>query len=578
MSMKRMIAALASLVMFTGCKSPAAPAEPAASTEAASTPAATASAEAAAPAEKNGDIVVLYTSDIHCGFTKGMGFVGLQQIRDTLELGGTETLLVDNGDAIQGEAIGTLSHGEAMTKLMNELKYDLAIPGNHEFDFGMDAFMHCVDIADFPFISCNFNKEGELVLEPYLIKEIGGKKIGFVGVTTPNTVLSTAPTTFMDADGKVIYDFMCDKDGTKLFKAIQDNVDAVRKQGVDYVFLMGHIGGDEKDAPFNFQNVIENTTGIDAFIDGHSHDTDQVTMNNKDGEEVVRTACGTKMQSVGYVKIAGKDGSISSGLYSWPNSDSAPELFRLENSMSEPVARELDKLDGILSEKIGETAFKLTITDPEVLDDKGNEVRLVRRAETNLGDLAADAIRAGADADIAIVNGGGIRVSIEAGDITYGDVLSVFPFNNTVDVAEVTGQQILDCLEWGAKAAPEESPCLMHPSGLTYEIHTEIPSHVSADTDGHFASVDGEYRVKNVMVNGEPLDLKKKYTLASTNFILREKGDGMTMFSEEDIVNRELALDNQLLINYIKDDLKGVISDEYADPYGSGRIVVTGLD
>ena len=159
-------------------------------------------------AEAAHDIVILVTSDVHCGIDQGFGYAGLEQIRETMEADGDLTLLVDDGDSIQGEVIGTITDGEAIIDMMNEMHYDVAIPGNHEFDYGMDQFLHLTDEADFPYISCNFNKEGELVFDPYVIKEIGGKKIGFVGVTTPRTIVSSTPASFQDDDGNYIYGFM----------------------------------------------------------------------------------------------------------------------------------------------------------------------------------------------------------------------------------------------------------------------------------------------------------------------------------------------------------------------------------
>ena len=249
-----------------------------------------AAAEDLAPAEKNGDIMILYTSDIHCGADQGFGLVGLKQVRDTFEAQGYTTILVDDGDAVQGELMGTVTKGEAMIKLMNEMKYDVVIPGNHEFDYGMEQFNKLVEMADFPYISCNLTKEGELVFEPYIIKEAAGKRIAFVGVTTPETLSSSMPSNFKNEDGEFIYDFMNDASGEKLYAAVQKAVDDARAEGVDYVYLLGHLGIDESSQPWDYADVISHTNGIDVMLDGHSHDTEQVTMKNKDGETVVRSA------------------------------------------------------------------------------------------------------------------------------------------------------------------------------------------------------------------------------------------------------------------------------------------------
>ncbi len=530
-------------------------------------------AEAEEAPALNQDVVVLFTSDVHCGVDQGFGYVGLKAVRDTMEAAGTVTILVDNGDSIQGEPMGTMTTGEANIDLMNAVGYDIAIPGNHEFDYGMDRFLELTEKADFPYISCNFNKEGELVFDPYVIKEIDNVKIAFVGVTTPKTLTSSTPTYFQDADGNFIYGFFQDETGEGVYNAVQSAVDAAREEGADYVFVMGHMGNEAECVPWTYVDVISHTTGIDAFLDGHSHDTDQVVMQNAAGEDVIRSACGTKMGGIGWVKISAGDGSLSSGLYSWNNSVSAPELLGLSNDMSAKIAEGIDALNEKLSTVVAQTAVDLTINDPEAVTNEGKPIRIIRRAETNLGDLCADAYLDQSGADIAFVNGGGIRVSIPKGDITLNDILKVHPFGNAMCVIEVTGQQILDALEWGAHAVPGENGGFLQVAGLTYEIHTYLESSCVQDENTMFAGVEGEYRVKNVMVGGEPLDLEKTYTLASHNYMLKNGGDGYSMFGGCKILQDEVKLDNQVLIDYITGTLGGVIGEEYENPYGEGRIV-----
>ncbi len=519
------------------------------------------------------DIVILVTSDIHCGIEQHFGLAGLEEVRETFEEGGDYTLLVDDGDAIQGEIVGTMSEGETIIELMNDLKYDVAIPGNHEFDYGMDQFMKLVGEADFPYISCNFTKEDELVFDPYVIKEVGGKKIGFVGVTTPTTLTSSTPSYFMNDKGEFIYGFCEDATGEKLYEAVQKAVDDVRAEGADYVFLMAHLGNSSACSPWNYADVVSNISGIDGVLDGHSHDTDQVTMEDKDGNEVFRMGVGTKMNGIGCVRISGEDGSISHNLYYWGNDDPLPWLFGIDNKISEAVNEIVAALTEEFKEVIGETTVDLRINDPEAVNEEGTPIRLIRRAETNLGDLCTDSYRELTGADVSFLNGGCIRIDVPAGPITYQDLLTVMPFGNMVSVAEVTGQQILDVLEWGAHSVPEEFGGFPQVSGLSYEIHTYIDSSCTEDEHGMFTGVDGEYRVKNVMIGDEPLDLDKTYTLATIDYVLTEQGDGYTMLKDAKITQSRVKLDVQLLIDYIKDNLGGVVAEGYEDPYGEGRIV-----
>ena len=523
--------------------------------------------------ETRPDIVILFTSDVHCGIDQGFGYAGLEQIRDGLVAQGNVVILVDDGDNIQGEPIGTMTKGEALVELMNEAGYEIAIPGNHEFDYGMEQFLSLTEKAKFQYISCNFNKDGELVFEPYVIKELGGAKVAFVGVTTPKTLTSSTPKYFQNEKGEFVYGFFQDETGEGVYKAVQKAVDDARADGAEYVIVLGHMGNEEECRPWTYADVIENTTGIDAFLDGHSHDTEQVTMKNKDGEDVVRSACGTKLACVGYCRIAG-DGKITAGVYKWNNDTSAPELLGITNDMSKAVDKASNALNEKLKEVVATTQVKLTINDPEAVDENGKPIRMVRRAETNLGDLCADAYRAQSGADIAFVNGGGVRVNIEAGDITLNDILKVHPFGNAMCVIEVTGQQILDALEWGARAVPGENGGFLQVSGLTYEIHTYIDTPCKQDENTLFAGIEGERRVQNVLVNGKPIDPKATYTLASHDYMLLNQGDGYAMFGGCKLLQDRVKLDNQVLIDYIVDTLGGSVGEQYDNPYGEGRIVI----
>ena len=527
-----------------------------------------------APAEKNGEIYILFTSDVHCGVDQGFGYAGLAQVRAQLEAQGYTTLLVDDGDSIQGEPIGTVSKGEIVIDLMNTLAYDVAIPGNHDFDYGLDTFLALTERAQFPYVSCNFNKGGELVLQPYVIKEAAGLKIAFVGVTTPRTLVTSTPKYFQDEEGNFVYGFFQDGTGEGVYQAVQSAVDAARADGADFVYLMGHLGDEEACHPWNYADVLSNTSGIDVLLDGHSHDTEQVVMQNKNGENVTRSACGTKLNCIGYSHI-NADGEIDdTGIWAWPNKVSAVSLLGIDNAVGQAVAAEQQELEEMLGQVVANNQVELTINDAEAVDDSGNPIRMVRRAETNLGDLCADAYRDQSGADIAFVNGGGVRANIARGQVTYGDILKVHPFGNEMCVVEVTGQQVLDALEWGSRSVPDENGGFLQVSGLTYEIHSYIPSGCTSDENGMCTGISGERRVKNVMVNGETIDPAKTYTLASHNYMLLNNGDGYTAFDGAPVLQDSVKLDNQVLMDYIIDTLGGEIGTDYADAAGQGRIVV----
>ena len=519
------------------------------------------------------DILILFTSDVHCGVAQGWGYAGLYEAKQNLSKD-YNVLLVDDGDAIQGEAIGTMTTGEAIIDIMNDMGYDVVIPGNHEFDYGVERFLELTKKANFPYISCNFNKEGELIFEPWLMKEIGGLKIAFVGVTTPYTLRSSTPTYFMDDNGNFIYGFMQDETGESVYNAVQQSVDAARAEGADYVIVIGHMGNETECIPWRYNDVISNVSGIDAFLDGHSHDTDQVVMKDKDGKDVVRSACGTKMANIGVLHIT-RDGKISSELYNWNSSVAAPKLLDIENTASDAVVAATGELNEKLAEVVATTTVELYIHDPEAKKDDGSPVRIIRQTETNLGDLCTDAYLDQSGADIAFVNGGGIRVPISKGDITLNDILKVHPYGNALTVIEVTGQQVLDALEWSVHALPGEFGGFNQVAGLTFEFDSSIDSPCVQDDNGMFDHIDEtmERRVRNVIVGGEPLDPAKTYTLASTDYQLLNGGDGYTMYDGANILQNAVKLDNQVLIDYITGTLGGSVGAGYENPYGQGRIV-----
>lgn len=549
--MKRKILALALVLvlLLAGCGS-AAPAE---------TPA---PAESAAPAENSAylgldnDIVILYTNDVHCGVDDNLGYAGLATVKNALEAQGKHVVLVDNGDAVQGDTIGTLSNGEYIIDIMNEAGYDVATPGNHEFDYGMDQFFALTEKANFPYVSANFvDADGNTVLDPYVIKDVAGVKIAFVGISTPKTITTSTPKYFQDDNGNYIYGFMQDETGEKLYAAVQSAVDAARAEGAQIVIAMAHLGIEEDCSPWTSSEVIVNTTGIDAVLDGHSHSMLACEkVKNKDGQEVILTSTETKLAYIGCLTIR-DDGSMTSTLIS-------------DNGMKDFVAGIQEEFEELVNTVVASTAVDLVIKDP------ASGERIVRVTETNLGDLCADAYRAMSGADVAIVNGGGVRADIPAGDITYGQIIAVHPFGNEMCVVECTGQEILDALELGCSKLPAESGGFLHVSGMTYTIDLNVESSVKLDENGMFVSVEGDRRVKDVTVGGEPLDPEKTYTLASHNYKLKDCGDGYSMFADNVFLQDSVMIDNQVLINYIVNVLGGTVGEEYADPYGQGRITI----
>ena len=524
-------------------------------------------AEAAEPDESRG-IVVLYTNDVHCGVDDNIGYAGVAAYKNAYEKAGYEVVLVDSGDAVQGATIGTLSKGEYIVEIMNELGYAAAAVGNHEFDYGMDRFMELTELADYDYVAANFvDKDGNLVVDAYTIVEAGGHKIAFVGAATPETFTSSSPAYFQDENGNFIYGFCEGGDGSDFYAAIQSAVDSAAVEGADIVIVLSHLGTNLESAPYSASDLIENTNGIDAVLDGHSHSVwaGEIVLN-KDGEEVLLSSTGTKLENLGSLTIVDTEDGIDF------TTELHHEVIFQDDAMAAFVAGIKEEYAELAQTVVAKTDVDLTIVDPTLTDSEGKPLRIVRSQETNLGDLCADAYRAMSGADIAFVNGGGIRTSIPAGDITYEQIISVHPFGNAMCVVEATGQEILDALEMSARKLPSENGGFLQVSGISFDIDMSVEPTVVTDDKGLFVEVSGDRRIKNVKVGDAPIDPDATYTLASHNYMLKESGDGINMFADNVLLQDSVLLDNQVLIKYITEYLGGVVGAEYADLYGQGRI------
>lgn len=533
-------------------------------------------AETDAPAP--GPIVIVHTNDVHCAVDENLGYAKLADYANTARrsYGNANVTLVDAGDAVQGKAMGTLSNGEYLVEIMNECKYDFAIPGNHEYDFGMTQFNTLVARADATYLSCNFTdlRTGNLMLSPYEVRDYetsaGTKRIAFVGICTPETLTKPSPVSFQDESGNYIFGFCEGGNGAALYAAVQNAVDQARDAGqADYVVAIAHLGRHGVTECWSSSSVAANTTGIDVIIDGHSHEEYTDSIPNRDGEPVLVTQTGTQLVSIGQVVIDPVANTISattpncSGtlVKAWGGSDAAVAAF---------VAGKRAELEKITGQVIGHSDVRLIALE----DD--NYTWAVRHRETNLGDFISDAYLAlawhgGIMADIGFANGGGMRSSIEHGDVTYGNLIDAQPYNNQLCYVDTLGQNILDALEAGVRDLPNPSGGFQHVSGMSFTVRTDIPSSVQMQ-EGKFVGVTGEYRVRDVMVGTEPLDVNKRYKLVSHAYLIVQGGDGLNMFMKDEAVL--LDLDNKALIDYIRYDLKGTIGSEYADPNGQGRIVI----
>ena len=509
-----------------------------------------------------GDIVVLYTNDVHCGVDDNIGYAGLAAYKAEMLKATDYVTLADVGDAVQGAALGTLSKGEYIVDIMNQMGYDVAVPGNHEFDYGMDQFLNLSKEMKCGYICCNFMdlRTGKPVFDAYKMITYGDTKVAYVGIDTPESITKSTPTYFQDNTGKYIYGFCNGNNGKELYSAVQSAVDAAKAAGANYVIAVGHCGIDEQSSPWRSTDIIANVSGLTAFLDGHSHSViPSQKVTDKDGKTVLLTSTGTKLAAIGKLVLK-SNGTVTTELVTdYTAKDPAMDTF---------VKGILSKNEALLNKVVAKTSVDLTTMESD------GKTRAIRNQETNLGDLVADAYRDASGADIAIVNGGGIRADIKAGDITYGQIIAVHPFGNELRMVEATGQQILDALEMASRTAPDENGGFLQVSGLTYTIDTSVPSTVKTDDNKMFVSVTGARRVKDVKVGGVDIVPAKTYKLASHNYMLEDAGDGLNMFQKDKTLSVPSMLDNEVLINYITGTLKGTVPSEYAK--AQGRITVTG--
>lgn len=544
------------------------------------------------------DVTILYTNDVHTYIDNKSPkptYAAIAALKKSIEDTGRDVLLVDAGDHIQGTAYGSMDDGATIIELMNEAGYDLATPGNHEFDYGMARAKAVLREADFPYVSCNWVdlRTGFNVLPSVKFFFVGGRKIAFVGVTTPETFTKSTPAYFMnDAQTKYIYDILGGEDGQKLYDAVQKAIDKAEFWGADTIIGLGHLGVDPSSSPWTSEEVIAHTHGFTAFIDGHSH----TVMANKQvtdasGKAVTLTQTGSYFKNIGKMTV-GADGTITTELID--------TYEGLDAAVAATASNWISAVDDMLGEEIAVGDTKFYINDP------ATGKRRIRSGETNLGDFVADGIYTYFNeieelhCDVAIMNGGGIRTDVEAGPWSFKTCKTVSPFGNVACLMSVTGQQIQDALEFGARFAGsegKENGGFLQVAGARYTIHPMIPNTVQTNDKNVWTGSAATPRVSNVEIYDkttgtyQPLDPNATYALAGMNYTLRNLGDGFAMFDGATLIKDYVSEDYLVMSSYAAMfggvDANGLphlasanspLADypgyliNYEDPYGAGRI------
>jgi 2',3'-cyclic-nucleotide 2'-phosphodiesterase (5'-nucleotidase family) len=486
--------------------------------------------------KRKDNIVILYDNDVHCAVD---GYAKMAGVKNELKKQTPYVSVVSCGDFAQGDVIGTLSEGGSIVKIMNQVGYDVVVFGNHEFDYGFHTMEELGYQLKATVVSCNLinKKTDKTFFKPYIIKEYGPTKVAYIGVITPET-LTSSPKLFDDIDyifqfdaenNVVTYEFEGDFCADSLYSQVQKYVDAARAAGAHIVVVLAHLGDEliDKTMPTSV-SLIAKTNGIDVVLDGHAHHiiADTLIANNQN-QMVHLSSTGSNFRNIGQLTIA-PDNTLSLQLLP------IDTLTMVDDSVKALVDTLKNHTLVFGQERVGRTPFPLIANDAQ-----GN--RIVRKKETNLANFCTDAFRIMLGTDIALINAGGIRDNIAAGDITYNDLLRVFPFNNTVCIATLTGCQLIDVLEFSTRFFPKESGGLMHVSGLRYMLFENCDPHIFYyDEQGLFMGIVSpnsnippppSCRIEYVQIWDKkqqkyvPIEPEKEYTLAAFDYHLKELGD-----------------------------------------------------
>lgn len=499
------------------------------------------------------DIVVIYTGDMHGAVDSNITLAGLKAYANERQAKSRYLEIVDAGDALSGNAIANASGGKFVVEAMNEVGYGIAVPGVHDFDFGVGTLTdELAPMAKFQYVSCNFAniETGKTVFKPYEIVTYGKTKIAYVGISDPMTI-SKSIASFTEGNGTCKHTFRLGSNGKYLYSIVQNAVDMAKEDGADYVIAIGHLDSNG-DSAYSPKGVIANTTGINAFIAGNSHSPIVgQRVKDKKGNTVLLTSAGSGLRNIGALTITpGKN--ISSQLVS---------------NYGYRYIKTNDAIESLMQKYSYDLKKSFAVSEVKLKSADSSGVRIVGRSETNLGDLCADAYRAATGADIAFVEASEIQGEIAAGDISYNDIVKAMPSNGDVSMFTVSGGEILDALEMAARLFPVNNEGFLQVSGITFDIQETVKSSVTVDEKGNFTGIKREYRVTNVMVGGKELDLMGDYTVAATEAFLTGK-TGYTMFEEVGKKISNITTDNQALYQYIAKELKGKVPAVYSEQAG----------
>ena len=483
-------------------------------------------------------IVILYENDVHCNIS---GYTKIAGLRDAINQSDTAyAAIVSSGDYLQGGLVGAYSHGQYIIDVMSKMNYDAITLGNHEFDYGGVQMKKLLTNVNAPVVCANFFDYGatQPYYAPYVIHSYGAKRVAFVGVCTPSAMVSEKYAFFDDEDQQ-LYELKNDE----VTQLVQQAVDNARGEGADYVVLLSHLGETEPEGGITSYELVSKTKGIDVVLDGHTHATiEHHDVNNINGEPINITQTGTQFANVGKLLIT-KDGRMTTTLI--PSSEIPYE----STTVTAAINKVKEEMETVVNRPIATSDYALEINGPDG--------RLVRRGETNLSDLVADALCASMGTRIGLMNGGGIRSSIPAGVITYGDVINTLPFDNRLCTIEATGAELMDMLRKCTANCPEEDGDFPQVSGIHFTIHTA--SHTVSDVE--IIDENGVY---------QPIDETQTYIVATTDYYhMGGFRDTLKQCPMKEITD----LSYVALASYLQKELGGTTGTAYTQSQGRITIV-----
>ena len=500
--------------------------------------------------ENDKDIVILFTNNINCNIDNYIGFAGLSEYKKRLNNNSNKYIaLVDAGNFSQGTPFGSIKKGKYILDIMNKVGYDVIVPGSKEFEYGINEFLTVNNNSQNLFCISNLiNKNtSNPLLDRFKLFTYGNKKIAFIGVSEPPL------SKLVYNNNKITDSIFLDEDmDNKLLNNIQNTVDIAKSQGADYIILISNLTEN------NLNKIINNTYKIDYVISSYSKNKLYETIiTNKKGKKIPVAQSDENLKSIGELTIK-KNGNLNLRIITnVPQIATNGEILKNENgdyllSKDSQINQYITQLKKQYENDIKNEIILENNNVELITTDLTTGKNIIKTNQTNFGDLCADAYRYIFDTDIGLVLSSNIKKSLHKGTITYSDCLSTIPFNNKSIIFKCSGQTIKDLIEMSTMKLPDENDLFLQVSGITYEVNTNEPSNIILDKSNKFVEVNEKYRINNIKINSEDLDLEKYYLVATSEDIINNKQYGFTMLDNVEIIKDNLIIDIDVITNYLK--------------------------